>query len=122
MLNQDTLREATRLTQAGQLTEATALLQGMVRGERATAAQSTAPECIRLPSRAPLTIDLEANHVGDADRAARAETQTATPRRHRPLFDRAKDGTWLGQRGVKHTSASMTHIVPEGAKFHRKQV
>ena len=27
MLNQDTLREATRLTQAGQLSEATALLQ-----------------------------------------------------------------------------------------------
>ena len=35
MLNQDTLREATRLTQAGQLAEATALLQHMLRGERA---------------------------------------------------------------------------------------
>jgi len=34
MLNQDMLREATRLTQAGQLTEATALLQRMLRGER----------------------------------------------------------------------------------------
>ena len=33
------------------------------------------------------------------------------------MFDRAKDGTWLGMRGVKHTPASMTDIVPEGAKF-----
>jgi len=33
------------------------------------------------------------------------------------LFDRAKDGTWLGLRGVKHAPASMTDIVPEGAKF-----
>ncbi len=34
MLNQDILREATRLTRAGQLVEATLLLQRMLRGER----------------------------------------------------------------------------------------
>ena len=33
MLNQTTVREATRLTRAGQLVEATALLQRMLRGE-----------------------------------------------------------------------------------------
>jgi poly(hydroxyalkanoate) depolymerase family esterase len=33
------------------------------------------------------------------------------------LFDRAKDGTWLGLRGVKRAPASLTDIVPEGAKF-----
>ncbi len=117
MLNQNTLREATRLTQAGQLTEATALLQRMFRGERAPAAASAAPGRIRLPGRTLPTIDLKANDVGKADRAAPAETPTATPRRRRPLFDRAKDGTWLGLRGVKHAPASMTDIVPEGAKF-----
>ena len=117
MLNQDTLREATRLTQAGQLTEATALLQRMFRGERAPAAASPAPGRIRLPGLTPPTIDLEANDVGEADRAARAGAPTATPRRRRPLFDRAKDGTWLGLRGVKHAPASMTDIVPEGAEF-----
>jgi len=34
MLNQNMVREATRLTRAGQLVEATALLQRMLRGER----------------------------------------------------------------------------------------
>jgi poly(hydroxyalkanoate) depolymerase family esterase len=114
MLNQDTLREATRLTQAGQLTEATSLLQRMLRGERAPAAASPAPGHICLPGRTPPTIDLNANDV--AGRAARAGAPTA-PRRRRPLFDRAKDGTWLGLRGVKHAPASMTDIVPEGAEF-----
>jgi poly(hydroxyalkanoate) depolymerase family esterase len=116
MLNQDTLREATRLTQAGQLTEATALLQRMFRAEHAPAAASPAPARIRLPGRAP-PIDLQANDVDEAGRAARADAPTATLLRRRPLFDRAKDGTWLGLRGVKHAPASMTDIVPEGAKF-----
>ena len=40
MLNQDIIREATRLTRAGQLVEATALLQRMLRGERAPDAPS----------------------------------------------------------------------------------
>jgi poly(hydroxyalkanoate) depolymerase family esterase len=117
MLNQDTLREATRLTQAGQLTEATALLQRMLRGERPLEDASAAKGLIRLPGRTPPTIDLKANGVGNADRAAPAETPAATARRRRPLFDRAKDGTWLGLRDAKRAPASMTDIVPEGAKF-----
>ncbi|SHN80720.1 extracellular catalytic domain type 1 short-chain-length polyhydroxyalkanoate depolymerase [Bradyrhizobium erythrophlei] len=116
MLNRDTLREATRLTQAGQLTEATALLQRMLRGERPPAEASPNPSRVRLPGRAPPTIDLKANGVGMAERAAPAETP-ATARRHRPLFDRAKDGTWLGLRGVKGPRPSMADIVPEGTKF-----
>ncbi|GAC1503353.1 MAG: PHB depolymerase family esterase [Steroidobacteraceae bacterium] len=115
MLNQDTIREATRLTQAGQLTEATALLQGMFRGARAPTTTSSPSR--RLPGRTLPTIDLEVNEVGEADRIARAGAPTATSGRRRPLFDRAKDGTWLGLRGVKHAPASLTDIVPEGAKF-----
>jgi poly(hydroxyalkanoate) depolymerase family esterase len=116
MLNQDTLREATRLTQAGQLSEATALLQRMLRGERPLAEAAAAEGLISLPGRTPPTIDLKANGVGNADRAPPAETP-ATARRHRPLFDRAKDGTWLGLRGAKRAPASMTDIAPVGTKF-----
>src|SRR4029079_5676068 len=117
MLNQKTLREATRLTQAGQLIEATALLQSMFRGEPVPARSSAAPLRISLPGRKPPTIDLKANDVGEVNRAFRAEASTATPRRSRPLFDRAKDGTWLGLLGVKRAPASITDIVPQGAKF-----
>jgi poly(hydroxyalkanoate) depolymerase family esterase len=117
MLNQDMLREATRLTRAGQLTEATALLQRMLRGERPLAEAAAAKGLIRLTDRTPPTIDLKANGFGNADRAAPAETPAATARRQRPLLDRAKDGTWLGLRGGKLAPASMTDIVPEGAKF-----
>ena len=117
MLNQDTLREATRLTQAGQLTEATALLQRMLRGERPLAEAAAAKGLIRLPSGTPPSIDLKAKGVGNVGRAAPAETPAATARRHRPLFDRAKDGTWLGLRSAKRAPVSVADIVPEGAKF-----
>jgi poly(hydroxyalkanoate) depolymerase family esterase len=117
MLNQDTLREATRLTQVGQLTEATALLQRMLRGERPIAEAASAEGLIRLPGSTPPTMDLKANGVANADRAPPAETPAATARRRRPLFDRAKDGTWLGLRDAKRAPASVTDIVPEGAKF-----
>ena len=117
MLNQDTLREATRLTQAGQLIEATALLQRMLRGERPLAEAAAAKGLIRLPGRTPPTIDLKTNGVGNADRAAPAETPAATAHRQRPLFDHAKDGTWLGLRGAKRAPASMTDIAPVGTKF-----
>jgi poly(hydroxyalkanoate) depolymerase family esterase len=115
MLNQDMLREATRLTQGGQLTEATALLQRMLRGERPLAEAAAVKGLVCLPG--PPTIDLKPNGVGNADRAAPVETRAATARRHRPLFDRAKDGTWLGLRGVKRAPAAMADIVPDGAKF-----
>ena len=116
MLNQHTLREAKRLTQSGQLTEATALLQRMLRGESGPAA-SPAPSPISLPGRASDTIDLNANGVDKSERAAPVETPAAPARRHRPLFERAKDGSWLGLRGAKRAPVSMTDIVPEGAKF-----
>jgi hypothetical protein len=56
MLNPDTIREATRLTHSGQLAEATALLQRMLRGERAPDAKSRTPGSVSLPGREPPTI------------------------------------------------------------------
>ena len=117
MLNQDTIREATRLTQAGQLAEATALLQRMLRGERAPDAKSRTPGSVSLPGREPPTIDAKANDVEETDSAHLARAASGPPRGHRPLFDRAKDGSWLGMRGVKRAPPSTPDIVPEGAKF-----
>ena len=119
MLNQDTVREATRLTQAGQLAEATALLQRMLRGERALKATTRAPGRISLTGREPPTIDAKANYAEKADRAHLLPPQvpSSAPRRPQPLFDRAKDGSWLGMRGLKRTPPSVSDIVPEGAQF-----
>ncbi|MBR1092015.1 hypothetical protein JQ621_31545 [Bradyrhizobium manausense] len=113
MLNQEMLREATRLTRAGQLTEATALLQGMFQGVHAPAAASLVPQIVGLPGGVPPTIDLKSNRIGGADPKAPG----ITAGRHRPLFDRAKDGTWLGLRGAEHAPSSKADIVPEGTKF-----
>ena len=117
MLNPDTIREATRLTHSGQLAEATALLQRMLRGERAPDAKSRTPGSVSLPGREPPTIDAKANDVEETDSAYLARAASGPPRGHRPLFDRAKDGSWLGMRGVKRAPPSTPDIVPEGAKF-----
>jgi hypothetical protein len=116
-VNQDTIREATQLTHAGQLAEATALLQRMLRGERAQDAKSRTPERISLPGREPPTIDAKANDVEETDSAHLMRAPSAPAPRPQPLFDRAKDGSWLGMRGVKRTPPSTPDIVPEGAKF-----
>ncbi|MDU6242773.1 MAG: esterase, partial [Bradyrhizobium sp.] len=68
MLDQGIMREATRLTRAGQLIEATALLQRMLRGAGTPAAASSAaarPAPRRLS--AP-TIDGEATRIGERAR------------------------------------------------------
>ena len=117
MLNQDTLREATRLTQAGQLVEATALLQRMLRGERTADTTTRTRGRVSLTGLEPPTIDAKANDVEKADRAHLAQAPSCAPRRLQPLFDRAKDGSWLGMRGAKRTPPATPDIVPEGAKF-----
>jgi Esterase PHB depolymerase len=117
MLNQDTLRQATRLTHAGQIAEATALLQRMLRGECIPNATSRTPGRVSLPGREPPTIDAKANNVAEIDSAHLRRPSSVPPRRSQPLFDRAKDGSWLGMRGAKRIPPSTADIVPEGAKF-----
>ena len=65
MLNQEIIREATRLTRAGRLVEATALLQGMLRGESAQDAPSHTEGRIALT--APIIIDAKANGIEETD-------------------------------------------------------
>jgi poly(hydroxyalkanoate) depolymerase family esterase len=114
MLNQDIIREATRLTRAGQLIEATALLQCMLRGESAPDASSPADGRIALA--APLIIDAKANVVDEQHSKPRSKPATAVQPR---MFRRLLEGrSRIGPRGgIKRAPLSTPDIVPEGARF-----
>jgi hypothetical protein len=92
MLDQTTVREATRLTRAGQLIEATALLQRMLRGESdpGPASRSAAPTLVaRLE---PPTIDAKAHVVDESEGRQPPQAASASPRRKSPArFDSMKD-------------------------------
>jgi poly(hydroxyalkanoate) depolymerase family esterase len=116
MLNQDIIREATRLTRAGQLVEATALLQRMLRGERAADAPSRTGS--RLALAGPLIIDAKANPVEETDPPKSEPATSAQPRTLRALLDRNEGRSGIGLRGVmKRAPLSTPDIVPEGARF-----
>jgi poly(hydroxyalkanoate) depolymerase family esterase len=120
MLNQDTFREATRLTRAGQLAEATALLRRMLRGE-------SAPPHTRGPAapaeREPPTIDAKADPVAGPDvphleRATPAQPPNLRAPILRALLDRAQISHGFSLPGaIKHARPSTPDIVPEGARF-----
>ena len=66
LLNQNMISEATRLTRAGQLAEATALLQRMLRGE--SAPEPSGRNATIAPARLePPTIDVKANDVEEKE-------------------------------------------------------
>ncbi|MDE5453335.1 PHB depolymerase family esterase [Bradyrhizobium sp. CSA112] len=120
MLNQDIIREATRLTRAGQLVEATALLQRMLRGESAPDASSDTDGRIALPGRKPLIIDAKADAVEEkTDSHPKLEpAPSAQPRMPRALLDRKEARSGIELRGVmKRAPLSTPDIVPEGARF-----
>jgi poly(hydroxyalkanoate) depolymerase family esterase len=120
MLNQDIIREATRLTRAGQLVEATALLQRMLRGESAPDASSDTGGRIALTGRKPLIIDAKANAVEEkTDSHPKLEpAPSAQPRMLRALLDRKEARSGIELRGVmKRAPLSTPDIVPEGARF-----
>jgi poly(hydroxyalkanoate) depolymerase family esterase len=118
ILKQDIVREATRLTRAGQLVEATMLLQRMLRGESAPDATLRTTGRIALPGHEPPIIDSKANTIEDTNSPHLARATSAQPRTLRPLLDRTKEGSGLGLRGViKRPPLSTPDIVPEGARF-----
>ena len=108
MLNQDIVREATRLTRSGRLTEATALLQRMFRGENAPDGAQTGGSPVPAAGREPPTIEVKANA---------AETRVR-PRTRRTSADLAKNFPGFGPGGsLRRAPPSMADIVPDSTSF-----
>ena len=115
MLNQDVVREATRLTRAGQLVEATALLQRMLRGDRAPGPASRSAASTPVARLDPPTIDAKAHVVEERESRRAASAQGS--KRPAPLDGMSKF-SGLGLRGpIKRAPPSMSDIVPEGTRF-----
>jgi len=125
MLNQDIVQEATRLTRAGKLVEATVLLQRMLRGEHVPVAPTRGTGHTDLGGREPLTIDVIPTVVEERDTAAKdrdtaspAPAAAAQPHASRAVRDRTKARTGLGLGGVmKRTPLSTPDIAPDGTRF-----
>jgi poly(hydroxyalkanoate) depolymerase family esterase len=119
MVNQDMVREATRLTHVGQLVEATALLQRMLRGE-------SVPEpsngTTRSPARLePPTIDMKANVIEERESQQTKQASPSSPRRIPTRFDGIKDFSGLGRRGlIRRAQPSTSDIAPEGSRFNER--
>lgn len=140
--------EATRLTRAGHLLEATALIQRVLRGEPVadTATDTTAGHADTAGRRAPCIIDAVAETVDftDAQGVPRAEQPAESPPpdrqsdRHKrtaavppvaealtELWDRLhRDGAGQGLKGLTFPSrpipAQAPDVVPEGGQFVTK--
>ncbi|MDA9392873.1 esterase [Bradyrhizobium sp. CCBAU 45394] len=118
MLNQDIVREATRLTRAGQLVEATALLQRMLQGGRAPTPESRSASQARLPRLDPLTIDATADDVEEREAPQIAPARSAQGRRRALPLDGLRDFSGLGLRSpTTRAPLSPSDIVPEGRRF-----
>ena len=118
MLNQTIVREATRLTRAGQLVEATALLQRMLRGESRprTGVRSAAPT--PLARLEPPTIDAKAHVVEERESRRPAQAASAQGRKRPAPFDGMSEFSGLGLRGpIRRAPPSTSDIVPEGTRF-----
>lgn len=121
MLNPNIMLEATRLTRAGRLTESTALLQRMLRGETAPDMTFGTADDIAPTGREPPIIDAKAETIEETDRPLLNAATSAQPhmfRALRALLDRVKRRSGLGLQGlIQPAPVSTPDIVPEGGKF-----
>jgi hypothetical protein len=121
MSNQNTLREATRLTQAGQLTEATALLQRVLRGERARCG-------IARPGAHPSSGPRAAHHRPQGQRRwqHRPRSTGGDGRRHgtsAPAVVRSSEGRHLARPAGRQTHACFDDRHRSGgSEVHRRHL
>lgn len=118
MLNQDIVREATRLTRAGQLVEATALLQRMLQGGSAPRPERRSAAQARLPRLDPLTIDATADVVEEREAPQISPARSVHGRRRSLPLDGMRVFSGLGLRSpITRAPPSPSDIVPEGTRF-----
>jgi poly(hydroxyalkanoate) depolymerase family esterase len=118
MLDQDIVREAARLTRAGRLAEATALLRRMLRGESTPGATLHTTGRIALAEPEPQIIDAEANTIEEIDSPSSAPATSAQPPMLSRLLNRTKTGSGLGLGDlIKRAPPSTANILPEDARF-----
>jgi poly(hydroxyalkanoate) depolymerase family esterase len=118
MLKQDIVREATRLTRAGQLVEATVLLQRMLRGESAPDVTLRTTGRIALTGREPPIIDAKANTIEETDSPHLARATSTQPHMLRDeLLHRTRPSGLRLRAKIKRAPPSTPDIVPEGARF-----
>jgi poly(hydroxyalkanoate) depolymerase family esterase len=117
LINQDIIREATRLTRAGRLVEATALLQHMLHGE-AEADATSRTDAIALPGDNPSIIDVKAIRVKETESSQSPRTTSAKPRKFSAPSNRTNNHPALRLRAATlQTPPSSRDIVPERARF-----
>lgn len=117
MLKQDIVREATRLTRAGRLIEATTLLQRMLRGETAPGTTFGTASDIASTRREPLIIDAKANIIEETDRPHSRVTPTPLHMLSEELPGRTKKRRPGLRARIKRAPPSTPEIVPEATKF-----
>jgi poly(hydroxyalkanoate) depolymerase family esterase len=118
MLNQNVMLEATRLTRAGRLTEATAVLQRMLR-QSAPDTRYGPPGDIARAERAPLITD--AGTMDGPEQRAFGPAASVQPNRFaalRDLFDSVRRGSRFRPPGLTEPRpVSTPEIMPAGGKF-----
>ena len=113
--------EAARLTRAGRLAEATALIRRMLRGAPAPDKLFSGTGDVAPSERKPPTIDVESETDKKTERPllnAAASAQPHMPHALRALLQRVTRGSGLGLQALRQPAPqSAPDLVPEGGKF-----